>query len=298
MEVEALAVGMLFNGEFKEWIGSVNRKANQKLMEVLFKEFKLNLHLGAIKRYLLLGQGEFIHTLMQVLQNELSKAAVSVYRHNLIGLLEGAIRASNVQYFSQEILSRLDVKLLEPSQGDTGWEVFSLDYRIEEPLNTVFNERAMLAYLRIFNFLWRVKRIEHMLGQIWCLHMKNFRIYARDERLRSMRKSFSVSHSLRNEMQHFIQNLYNYIMVEAVEGAWKELVEGLAKAENLDGVIRLHEEFQQKILESAFLSAKHEAIYKQLFTLFEIIFKFNFIQEILIGKAKEFVDRSKSRGVG
>lgn len=82
-------------------------------MELIFQHFKFDIHLQAIKRYLLLGQGEFIHTLMQIISNELSKPASTIYRHNLIGFLESAIRASNVQYLPQEILMRLDVKLLE-----------------------------------------------------------------------------------------------------------------------------------------------------------------------------------------
>lgn len=84
-------------------------------------------------------------------------------------------------------------------------------------------------------------------------------------------------------------------MVEAVESAWKKFIDELENAKNLDKVINLHENFQNQILESAFLSQKYEAIYKQLFTLFEIIFKFHFIQEILINKAKEFVDKSKCK---
>lgn len=76
---------------------------------------------------------------MQVVHNELSKPASTIYKHNLIGLLESAIRASNVQFLPQEIQMRLDVKLLDAAQGDTGWEIFSLDYKLDEPLNTILN---------------------------------------------------------------------------------------------------------------------------------------------------------------
>lgn len=101
---------------------------------------------------------------MSIVEVELTKPAIQIYRHNLIGLLESAIRSSNVQYLPQEILQRLDVKLLESSAGDTGWEVFCLDYRIDQPLNTILNHKAMNNYLRIFNFLWRVKRVEYIIA--------------------------------------------------------------------------------------------------------------------------------------
>ena len=50
--------------------------------------------------------------------------------HNLAGILETAIRGTNTQYEPQHILGRLDVKLLEIQPGDTGWDVFSLDYKV------------------------------------------------------------------------------------------------------------------------------------------------------------------------
>ena len=68
---------------------------------------------------------------------DLSKPATSLYLHNLTGVLESAIRATNAQFEDQDILNRLDVKLLEVSQGDKGWDVFSLHYHVDGPIETV-----------------------------------------------------------------------------------------------------------------------------------------------------------------
>ena len=57
--------------------------------------------------------------------------------------------------------------MLEPGDGDRGWDVFSLEYQAASPLSTVFTEAVMLRYLRIFNFLWRLKRVEHALSASW-----------------------------------------------------------------------------------------------------------------------------------
>jgi len=60
-----------------------------------------------------------------------------VHRHNLSGVLESAIRATNAQFEDEDILNRLDVRLLEQSPGDNGWDVFSLDYHVDGPIGTV-----------------------------------------------------------------------------------------------------------------------------------------------------------------
>lgn len=41
-----------------------------------------------------------------------------------------------------------------------------LDYRVNDlsPLSTIFTEDIMNNYKKIFNFLWRLKRIEHSLS--------------------------------------------------------------------------------------------------------------------------------------
>lgn len=44
---------------------------------------------------------------------ELARPATTLYQHNLTGILETAVRATNAQFDNPEILKRLDVRLLE-----------------------------------------------------------------------------------------------------------------------------------------------------------------------------------------
>ena len=106
----------------------------------------------------------------------LNNPAGSLYRHNLTGILETAIRSSLAQHDSPEILKRLDVRILEASPGDNGWDVFTLDYHVDSPISTVFTPAAMTSYLRLSNFLWRVRRVNWVLNGVWgtvrkcCVH--------------------------------------------------------------------------------------------------------------------------------
>ena len=70
-------------------------------------------------------------------REDLAKPASNLYLHNLTGILETAIRATNAQFDAADILRRLDVRLLDVSPGDTGWDVFSLEYRVDGPIRTV-----------------------------------------------------------------------------------------------------------------------------------------------------------------
>ena len=46
-------------------------------------------------------------------REDLAKPASNLYLHNLTGILETAIRATNAQFDHSDILKRLDVRLLE-----------------------------------------------------------------------------------------------------------------------------------------------------------------------------------------
>lgn len=55
--------------------------------------------------------------------------------------------------------------------GETGWDIFSLHYKLTSPINTVIDDAAMLDYQRIFHFLWRLKRVEYLLSASWSKDM-------------------------------------------------------------------------------------------------------------------------------
>ena len=47
------------------------------------------------------------------------------------------MRATNAQFEVTDILHRLDVRMLDLSPGDQGWDVFSLHYHVDGPISTV-----------------------------------------------------------------------------------------------------------------------------------------------------------------
>ena len=138
-----------------------------RLITLMEDKFALYSHLQALKKYLLLGQGDFIALLMESLASNLDRPANSQYRHTLTAQLEHAIRNSNAQYESADVLRRLDARMLELSHGEIGWDVFTLEYRVDSPLDVIVTPWASKQYLKVFNFLWRIKRVEFALSTTW-----------------------------------------------------------------------------------------------------------------------------------
>jgi gamma-tubulin complex component 3 len=101
-----------FPEEFRHWLRTISDMAHRELMHVLFNKFKMKMHLDAVKRFMLMGQGEFIHNLMEALSKDLDMPAHLIYKHNLAGIVEGALRSSNTQYLNPEILNSVSFRLL------------------------------------------------------------------------------------------------------------------------------------------------------------------------------------------
>ncbi|XP_056884193.1 gamma-tubulin complex component 3 isoform X1 [Takifugu flavidus] len=271
-------------GAFQEKIDVAYFDTSKYLLDVLNRNYLLLEHLQAMRRYLLLGQGDFIRHLMDLLKPELVRPATTLYQHNLTGILETAVRATNAQFDNAEILKRLDVRLLEVSPGDTGWDVFSLDYHVDGPIATVFTRECMSHYLRVFNFLWRAKRMEYTLTDIWKGQMCNAKL------LKTMPELSGVLHQchvLAAEMVHFIHQMQYYITFEVLECSWDELWNKVQRAQDLDHIIAAHDVFLDSIISRCLLDNNSRSLLNQLRAIFDQIIEFQSAQDSLYRSALE-----------
>jgi len=160
-------------GALEAVVREASTRIDRRLMQILFDKFHFRQQCLAVKRYLLLGQGDFIQYLMDLVGPDLGKKASEVSAYKLMGTLESAVRASNAQYDESDIINRLKVKMMPHVGQEVGWDVFSLEYVTTSPLSTVFTDDVMTKYLRVFNFLWRLKRVEVALSSSWQLMKPN-----------------------------------------------------------------------------------------------------------------------------
>ncbi|XP_067842763.1 gamma-tubulin complex component 3 isoform X2 [Heptranchias perlo] len=286
-------------GAFQEKIDAAYHETSKYLLDVLNQNYHLLEHIKAVRRYLLLGQGDFVRHLMDLLKPELARSASTLYQHNLTGILETAVRATNAQFDSPEILKRLDVRLLEISAGDTGWDVFSLDYHVDGPIATVFTRECMSHYLRVFNFLWRAKRMEYVLTDIWKGQMCNAKL------LKSIPELSGVLHQchiLASEMVHFVHQMQYYITFEVLECSWDELWNKMQQAQDLDHIIAAHEAFLDTIISQCLLDSNSEELLTQLRALFDRILEFQNAQDSMYRSSLEelhhrlqYAERKKER---
>lgn len=229
--------------------------ASKRLLDIFLDEFRLLEHLRALKDYLMLARGDFVDLLMASLGPSLSRPANSLFRHNLTASLETAIRGSNAQHDDAEILRRLDARILEFSTGDTGWDTFTLEYKLDSPVNTVLDNQAMVGYQTIFTHLWKIKRVESSLNSSWLRLHETGTSLCRMKRgtgnalLTNLRRESQSTMLMLSEMIHFIRQMQGFAQLEVIEYSWNDLLTFFSRRQgDLDELIESHRAYLNALI--------------------------------------------------
>lgn len=239
-----------FCGSLKTKVQLIYDEVVQYLNNVLREKFHLDDHLRGIKSYLLIGQGDFFQTLLDNIAPALARPSNTLFRHDLTSALEASIRESNARFDKEWVLRNLDARILELGHGALGWDVFTLEYHLQPPLDGLLMATAeKKSYLRIFNFLWRIKRVSHALNNGW--RRMRIETFARTQSVLS-----NIWYKCRlamGQMIHFINELQYYIIFEVIESSWTRLQEKLAKQVTVDQLQKYHQQFLSDIMSKGLL---------------------------------------------
>ena len=103
--------------------------------------------------------------------------------------------------------------MLELSHGEIGWDVFTLEYKVDAPLDVIVTSYCARQYLKVFNFLWRVKRVEFAITGAWKRSITGSRgVLSLVEDV--VGKDWKVVRGGSAEMIHFLCQLQYYILFE------------------------------------------------------------------------------------
>ncbi|XP_074605718.1 gamma-tubulin complex component 3 homolog [Brevipalpus obovatus] len=282
---ESTEVELLFNdesqngqdGEFQKLLQKAYRETSEKVLTLLFKNFHFMDHLMGLRKFMLLGQGDFIRHLMDLLVHELEKPAQSLKLLNLKSLLNSAIRATNAQFLDEDVIERVDVRFADTLE-DTGWDIFLLDYQTNGPIKTILNPQIMDHYSKLFKYLWRSKRMEYVLVSLWKQQITRIR----DAKL--IPKLYPVFHNLhilQSEMMHFIQQMQYYIEFEVMECSWDELIRKMEKASDIDQLIEAQESFLTTVISRSMLDSESQSLAEQLRAIYDRIIEFQTLQDAI-----------------
>lgn len=208
---------------------------------------------------------------------ELNKPAQNIYSHTLSTILESAIRVTNAQFEDEDTLQRLNVSFMAHSQGDIGWDVFSLVYIVDGPVGTIF-QPTMTIYQSLFGALWKAKRMEFVLANMRKQQISMAKKFRNIEKLKPV---MHIIHILTSEMIHFLHQTQYYFLFEVLECSWAEMQKQVNQAECLDDVINAHTVFLNSVQCGVLLDENSRQLFSQLRSIYNFILTLEGYQEAL-----------------
>ncbi|EPQ59222.1 gamma-tubulin complex, DGRIP91/SPC98 component [Gloeophyllum trabeum ATCC 11539] len=278
--------------------------ASRRLFDVFLDKFRLLDHLRALKNYMLLGHGDFTDQLMDALSPSLARPANALHRHNLTATLETALRSSVAQNDPPDVLRRLDARVLEFQHGEIGWDVFTLEYKVDAPIDTIIDPESILKYLKLFNHLWKLRRVEKALNKGWLRVTSGSRSFLR---VPELEPEWHRIRAYQAEMIHYVRQMEAWCQLDVIECLWQVLLEFLEKKDgDLDALIEAHRTYLDNMVKKILLlspkAGREETLLNQVLDLFAIILQFreavdNFYNYCLSESARRDSQLDHERGV-
>ncbi|KAL0226756.1 hypothetical protein P9112_014080 [Eukaryota sp. TZLM1-RC] len=272
----------LSQGDCRSLCRSINHAfeaANQRLLELVCTRFSLRLHLDAIKRYLLLVQGDFAMSLIESLGNSLVVRNLDLLRHNLLSQLDNAIRSSNVCH--DDVITRDCLDIRTPDDAHSNRDFFTLEYRIDSnsPISVVLSRNVIDQYLKCFNFIWKIKKGSVALGMIWDL----FTALKKRSLPKICGDLLHLIYIFRLELVNFVSTLEHHVFFAVIEDSFKVLEDKLKHSTSLDDVIIAHNSFINQLICRNFIGddVASQEVSSILTSIFDLIGKFKLVLDQL-----------------
>lgn len=267
-------------------VDSIRAIAASHLWQLVVVRADLNGHLKALKDYFLLAKGDFFQCFLEESRQmmRLPPRQSTAEADLMVPFQLAAIKTigEEEKYFSRVSLrmpsfgsavksSQVDL----PKTGSTsaslsnasseisldGWDGIALEYSVDWPLQLFFTQEVLSQYLRVFQYLLRLKRTQMELEKSWASVMhQDHTDFAkrRNDRLncsvsQQRRQRFRPMWHVREHMAFLIRNLQFYIQVDVIESQWNVLQAHIRDSHDFTELVGFHQEYLSALISQSFL---------------------------------------------
>lgn len=227
----------------------INQQYNECLKfftSIIFQKNSMIDHLNNFKNFYLMKNNDFIDSIIRQGSSLFNQPSSSLTSNQLSSILIESINTSTIRHYSQEYIRRLDARILDLSHGNIGWEVFTLEYKINDlPIDNILNyNQGLLEYLKMFHFLWKLRHLQYLLNEdfidynylikndLKSINQKYVKISKQKDGALSLRnkkitwiiKSYKMINIVRNQLIKFILALISYFSFDLIENSYQNLL--------------------------------------------------------------------------
>ncbi|KAL3648047.1 Gamma-tubulin complex component 4 [Castilleja foliolosa] len=273
---------------FETAVNSIKAIAANHLWQLVVVRADLNGHLKALKDYFLLAKGDFFQSFLEEsrLLMRLPPRQSTAEADLMVPFQLAALKTIGEEdkYFPRVSLRMPGITLKSShvelpkakaySDGDSGvqsdtsmemsvdgWDGIAINYSVDWPLHLFFTQEVLSKYLRIFQYLLRLKRTQMELEKSWASAMhqdhsdfaKRHNNDAKSSVSQQRRQRFRPMWRVREHMAFLIRNLQFYIQVDVIESQWNVLQAHIQNSRDFTELVGFHQEYLSALISQSFL---------------------------------------------
>lgn len=219
--------------------------SNTAVLRLMREQFKLDDVFRMVNAFLLVGYGDFYELLIRKLDPILSKLSQHIQVSFVRDQVNNALLEITpyAKHLDTERFSTLHCELVK-DEAKLGWDAFIITMPLPSPLNNLFDVTAMKVYRRLFRMMFKVKVAEVALKNAWRQSISLDRVIGGLKRgvqeVAAWREVAADAHLLGLELNHFVMNLYSYLVAEVCTVAWDLLMKALSLCKSFDDIRMAH----------------------------------------------------------
>lgn len=142
--------------------------------------------------------------------------------------------------------------------------MLTIQYRLPWPVQIIIGQEAMTTYQALFVALLQIRRSRHML---------DVRLLNDPANIDSSVDERSLYYGLRSRLIWFTTTLYTYMTEAVIQANTINMKLGLSEAEDVDHMIRVHEEYIKRLREQALLGSRLQPIRRAILSILDLSIK-------------------------
>eukprot|EP00731_Ephydatia_muelleri_P023846 Em0016g117a len=241
-------------------------RASGAVMRLLHTRYMLMEHFRTVRLFFLMEAGDVMHQFYSDIFQRILNQEPWQHDSYLNAMFQEALQMRFCSVFGKDI----SVVCTEVSKDISMNIVLSLsmEYEVQWPLNIIFNEEAMHTYNETFRFLLQVKWAK------WCLEGLRQRTDTWVALPPDLRHKVQLLHHLKSQLLHFINSLNNYLMTRILHSVGLEFQEDIAKAEDIDTLVSVHDKYVNTIFDRCLLNKKASYIKEAIMKILNLALHF------------------------
>ncbi|CCW62228.1 unnamed protein product [Phytomonas sp. EM1] len=233
--------------------------SNAAVLRLLREQFKLDDIFRMVNAFLLVGHGGFFEILIPKLVPILSKLShtihVSVVRDQMSSALLEI--APYTRHLDTDRFSALHCEIIK-DESKLGWDAFVITMPLSSPLSNIFDSVAAKMYRPLFRILFKVKVAEVSLKTAWRQSVIIDRAIGvlqqqGAEEMAAWCEVAADAHLLGLQLNHFVINLWSYLVSEVSMVAWDLLQKALRRCTSLDDIRVAHHAYLAYLFQRSLL---------------------------------------------